>query len=86
MLVLMAPSLMPTSPQSTLQVTASRMIMRDATAVMCLITTANETDNFTVAGDFCCNLFKYARESVYNCVYMGSYMAVSVSTLNYLCL
>ena len=63
---------------STLQVTASRMIMRDATTVMCLSTTANETDNFTVAGDFCCNLFKYARESVYVCVYMGSYMAASV--------
>ena len=63
---------------STLQVTASRMIMRDATTVTCLSTTANKTDNFTIAGDFCCNLFKYARESVYICVYMGSYMAVSV--------
>ena len=60
---------------STLQVTASRMIMRDATTVMCLSTTANETDNFTVAGNFCC-IFKYARESVYNCVYMGSYMCL----------
>ena len=38
---------------STLQVTASRMIMRDATTVMCLSTTANKTDNFTVAGDYC---------------------------------
>ena len=36
---------------STLQVTASRMIMRDATTVMCLSTTANETDNFSVAGE-----------------------------------
>ena len=35
---------------STLQVTASRMITRDAN-VMCLSTTANKTDNFTVAGN-----------------------------------
>ena len=35
---------------STLQVTASRMIMRDETTVMCLSTTANKTDNFTMAG------------------------------------
>ena len=35
---------------STLQVTVSRMIMRDATTVMCLSFTANKTDNFTVAG------------------------------------
>ena len=33
---------------STLQVTASRMIMRDAITVMCLSTTANETDNFII--------------------------------------
>ena len=38
---------------STLQVTALRMIMRDATTVMCLSTTDNKTDNFTVAGDYC---------------------------------
>ena len=43
---------------STLQVTASRMIMRDATTVMCLSTTANKTDNFTVAGEYC-TLYNY---------------------------
>ena len=36
---------------STLQVTVSRMIMRDETTVMCLSTTANKTDNFTIAGE-----------------------------------
>ena len=35
---------------STLQVTASRMIMRDETTVMCLSSTASKTDNFTIAG------------------------------------
>ena len=36
---------------SILQVTASRMIMRDATTVMCLSSTMESgTDNFTVAG------------------------------------
>ena len=44
---------------STLQVTASRMFMRDATTVMCLSTTANETDNFTVAGQYCINCLVY---------------------------
>ena len=34
----------------TLQVTVSRMPMRNATTVMCLSTTANKTDNLTVAG------------------------------------
>jgi len=63
---------------STLQVTASRTIMRDETTVMCLSTAANETDNFTVAGNFCCNLFKYARESVHNCVYGILHGSVSV--------
>ena len=38
---------------STLQVNASRMFMRDATTVMCLSATANETDNFTTAGESC---------------------------------
>ena len=38
---------------STLQVTASQMIMRDETTVMCLSTTANKTDNFTVASKCC---------------------------------
>ena len=41
---------------STLQVTASRMIMRDETTVMCLSTTANKTGNFTVAGKNCTTL------------------------------
>ena len=41
---------------STLQVTASRMIMRDETTVMCLSTTANKTDNFTIAGKNCTTL------------------------------
>ena len=41
---------------STLQVTASRMIRREATTVMCLSTSANETDNFTVAGEYCATL------------------------------
>ena len=61
--------------------------MRDATAVMCISTTANETDNFTVTGDYCTTLVIYLnmQEKVYTfmCMYMGSYMAVSVSTLNY---
>ena len=35
---------------STLQVDVSRTIQKDATTVMCLSTTANKTDNFTVAG------------------------------------
>ena len=36
---------------STLQVTASRMFMRNETTVMCLSSTMkNKTDNFTVAG------------------------------------
>ena len=35
---------------STLQVTASRMIMRTETTVMCLSSTASKTDNFTIAG------------------------------------
>ena len=35
---------------STLQVTASRMIMRDATTVTCLSASDSKTDNFTVAG------------------------------------
>ena len=35
---------------STLQVTASRMFLRNETTVMCLSLTANKTDNFTVAG------------------------------------
>ena len=37
---------------SALQVTASRMIMRSETTVMCLSTTANKADNFTVAGEY----------------------------------
>ena len=36
---------------STLQVNASRMVMRDATTVMCLSGAANKTDNFTIAGN-----------------------------------
>ena len=36
---------------STLQVTASQMIMSNETTVMCLSTTANKTDNFTIAGE-----------------------------------
>ena len=36
---------------STLQVTASRMIMSNETTVMCLSFTANKTDNFTIAGE-----------------------------------
>ena len=35
---------------STLQVTASRTFVREATTVICLSTTANKTDNFIVAG------------------------------------
>ena len=35
---------------STLQVTASRMFVRNGTTVMCLSSNANKTDNFTVAG------------------------------------
>ena len=35
---------------STLQVTASRMFLRNETTVMCLSGNANKTDNFTVAG------------------------------------
>ena len=30
--------------------------MRDETTVMCLSTTANKTDNFTIAGDYCTTL------------------------------
>ena len=37
---------------STLQVTASQMIMSNETTVMCLSTTANKTDNFTIAGEW----------------------------------
>ena len=37
---------------STLQVTVSRMIMRDETTVMCFSHTASKTDNFTIAGMF----------------------------------
>ena len=49
---------------STLQVTASRMIMRSETTVMCLSTTANETDNFTFAGQYCITCI------VYMCIWM----------------
>ena len=38
---------------STLQVTASRTIQRASTLVMCLSTTTNKTDNFTIAGKNC---------------------------------
>ena len=41
---------------STLQVTASRTIQRASTLVMCLSTTTNKTDNFTVAGKNCTTL------------------------------
>ena len=48
---------------STLQVTTSRMITRSETTVMCLSTAANETDNFTVGGDYCITCTAYV------CVY-----------------
>ena len=71
---------------STLQVTASRMIMKDATTVMCLSTTANETDNFTVAGKYCitcmCCICMYMDVTWQNVATVSVYLPLLIVSYN----